>query len=223
MIVIMGSGAEVASQTSEALNRRGQHTGVISVRLFRPFSAEALMKAIPASVRSIAVMDRCKEPGSEGEPLLLDVASAVLESRRDIKVIGGRYGLSSKDFNPAMVMAVFDEMSRQQPRRRFTVGITDDVSHLSLDVDTTDDLTPPDMHQAIFYGMGSDGTVGATRQITQIAGSEEGLYAQAYFHYSAKKIGRIHHFTATDRPTPDQSRIRNRERPTMSDATKTPI
>ena len=189
VIVIMGSGAEVASQTSEALNRRGQHTGVISVRLFRPFSAEALIKAIPASVRSIAVMNRCKEPGSEGEPLLLDVASAVLESRRDIKVIGGRYGLSSKDFNPAMVMAVFDEMSRQQPRRRFTVGITDDVSHLSLDVDTTDDLTPPDMHQAIFYGMGSDGTVGATRQITQIAGSEEGLYAQAYFHYSAKKSG----------------------------------
>lgn len=189
VIVIMGSGAEVASQTSEALNRRGEHTGVVNVRLFRPFSAEALMQAIPASVRSIAVMDRCKEPGSEGEPLLLDVASAVLESRRNINVIGGRYGLSSKDFNPSMVMAVFDELARPQPRRRFTVGITDDVSHLSLQTGPTADLTPSDMHQAIFYGMGSDGTVGATRQIAQIVGAADGMYAQAYFHYSAKKSG----------------------------------
>ncbi len=122
-----------------------------------------------------------------------------------------------------MVMAVFDEMSRQQPRRRFTVGITDDVSHLSLDVDTTDDLTPPDMHQAIFYGMGSDGTVGATRQITQIVeGSEEGLYAQAYFHYSAKKSGGYTISQLRIAPHPIRAAYAI-EAPTMSDATKTPI
>lgn len=189
VIVIMGSGAEVASQAAECLNRQGQRTGVLNVRLFRPFSADAMMAALPPTVKSLAVMDRCKEPGSEGEPLLLDVSSAVLWSGRDIKVIGGRFGLSSKDFNPAMAIAIFNEMSSQNPRRRFTVGITDDVSHLSLTVGATPDLTPDDMHQAIFYGMGSDGTVGATKQIAGIIGATPGLYAQAYFHYSAKKSG----------------------------------
>ncbi len=189
VMVIMGSGAEVARQTVDYLNANGYRVGVVTVRLFRPFPSEALMAALPQSVSRIAVMDRSKEPGAPAEPLCLDVMSAVAGSGRDIKVVGGRYGLSSKEFSPGMVKAVFDELSAAAPRHGFTVGIDDDVTHLSLDYDATLDVVPADVAECLFYGMGSDGTVGATRQAAGIIGATEGMYAQAYFHYSAKKSG----------------------------------
>lgn len=189
VIVAMGSGTVVAADTAAWLNARGYKVGVVAVRLFRPFSAKYLMDAIPPSVTRIAVLDRTKEPGSNGEPLYQDVAAAVLQSGRRIDVIGGRYGLSSKEFNPAMMKAVFDNALSDRPMRRFTVGIDDDVTHLSLPVGEPVHTVPADTVQCLFYGMGSDGTVGACKQAASIIGSTEGLYAQAYFHYSAKKSG----------------------------------
>ena len=192
VIVIMASGAEVAAETSEWLNReKGYKTGVLKIRLYRPFPAKALLEAIPKTVRSIAVLDRTKEPGSVHEPLCLDVMSALYEAgRSDIKVIGGRYGLSSKQFDPSMVKAVFDELAKPDPKRTFTVGIDDDVTHLSLDVaDHIDTLGASGCFQAILYGIGNDGTVGGTKQAAAVLASDPDLYAQAYFSYSAKKSG----------------------------------
>lgn len=189
VIIIIGSGGEVAEQTAAHLNACGYRVGVVKVRLYRPFDASALLAAIPDTVKTIAVLDRTKEPGSQGEPLYQDVVTAVYTARRDIRVIGGRYGLSSKDFTPAMVKTVYDNAAATSPKSPFTVGIEDDVTGLSLTVGEMPDIVPPSVCQSLFYGIGSDGTVGATKQIAAIIGAEEGKYAQAYFHYSAKKSG----------------------------------
>lgn len=191
VIISMGSSAQVIAETVEWLNRNASYkTGVITVRLYRPFPADELLKALPDTVKTVAVLDRTKEPGAYGEPLYLDVAAAVQRSGRNINVTGGRYGLSSKEFDPAMVRAVFDELASDEPRRQFTVGITDDVTHLSLDVPEGHFIdTDPDVVQTIFYGMGSDGTVGATKQLADIVTQTAGYYSQAYFNYSAKKSG----------------------------------
>ena len=188
--VAMGSSTEVLKTAVDICNRRGMKTGVVAVRLYRPFCAEAFIAALPKSVKTIAALDRTKEPGSQGEPLLLDVITAVHEAGMTIRVIGGRYGLSSKEFDPAMAIAVFTEAAKPDGKRRFTVGINDDVTHLSLDVEPLGQKTTPvDVKECIFFGMGSDGTVGATRQAASILADEDGMYAQAYFQYSAKKSG----------------------------------
>ncbi|MDE5794392.1 MAG: pyruvate:ferredoxin (flavodoxin) oxidoreductase, partial [Muribaculaceae bacterium] len=192
VIVVMASGAEVVAETCEWLNReKGYKTGVIIVRLYRPFPAEQLLKALPSTVKSIAVLDRTKEPGSVHEPLCLDVISSLYEGGRgDIKVIGGRYGLSSKEFDPSMVKAVYDELASENPKRIFTVGINDDVTHLSLTPEESiDTLASSDCFQAILYGIGNDGTVGGTKQAASVFAEDPNLYAQAYFSYSAKKSG----------------------------------
>ncbi len=192
VIVIMASGAEVAAETCEWLNReKGYKTGVIKVRLYRPFPAEALLKALPSTVKSIAVLDRTKEPGSVHEPLCQDVITTLFEAgRSDIRVIGGRYGLSSKEFDPSMVKAVFDELDAPQPKRVFTVGINDDVTHLSLSPQPSiNTLASDDCFQAILYGIGNDGTVSGTKQAASVLANDPNLYAQLYFSYSAKKSG----------------------------------
>ncbi len=189
VIVVMGSGAEVARCTADALVASGEKVGVVNVRLFRPWSTDDFVAALPDTVKAIAVLDRTKEPGSQGEPLYQDVATSVLRSGRDITVIGGRYGLASKDFSPAMAKAVFDELAKEKPAREFTVGITDDVTHLSLTVDGGFALPHRADTECVFYGFGSDGTVGASKQIAAIIGSQADKYAQAFFSYSAKKSG----------------------------------
>jgi pyruvate-ferredoxin/flavodoxin oxidoreductase len=199
VMVIMGSGAEVASETIEWLNANGYKVGLVKVRLYRPFDVEAFAKALPKSVKSIAVMDRTKEPGAIGEPLYLDVISALREAKEkgltafasDPKVIGGRYGLSSKEFTPAMVKAVYDELAKDKPINHFTVGIDDDVTHLSLPVDQNFDIEPNDVVRAVFFGLGSDGTVGANKNSIKIIGGETDNYAQGYFVYDSKKSGAI--------------------------------
>ncbi len=196
VLVVMGSGIETILPVVEHLNTTADaKTGVLFVRLYRPFPTQHVLAAIPASARHVAVLDRTKEPGSGGEPLFLDVTSALGEAyatgRRDSmpQVSGGRYGLSSKEFTPAMVKAVFDELAKPAPRPRFTVGITDDVTHLSLEVDTSFDLNDPETLQAVFYGLGSDGTVGANKNTIKILGSGEDMFAQGYFVYDSKKSG----------------------------------
>ncbi len=195
VLVVMGSGGETVQETVAALNSRGEHVGVAQVRLYRPFPAQALSDALPATVRHVAVLDRTKEPGSIGEPLFLDTVAALTESYADgertvmPRVVGGRYGLSSKEFTPGMVAGVFAELAGERPRRRFTVGITDDVSGTSLDYDAALDIEPPETVRAIFFGLGSDGTVGANKNTIKILGSEEGLHAQGYFVYDSKKSG----------------------------------
>ncbi len=193
--VIMGSGAEVVQQAVSYLNAAGQKTGVLIVRLYRPFPADEVLAAIPETVKKIAVLDRTKEPGSNGEPLYLDVTATFAEAvslgnRASLpRIIGGRYGLSSKDFTPAMAAAIFDELAKDKPRPRFTVGINDDVTRLSLDYDPQIDLEDPLTKRAVFYGMGSDGTVGANKNTIKILGSDEDTYAQGYFVYDSKKSG----------------------------------
>ncbi len=195
VVVIMGSGIETMIPVVRHLNESGEKVGVLFVRLYRPFPKEHLLDALPTTVRKIAVLDRTKEPGSGGEPLFLDVSSAVGESvaRRDRDVmpvlVGGRYGLSSKEFTPAMAKAVYDELAKDRPRPRFTVGINDDITHLSLEVDPDFQLLDPQTHRAVFYGLGSDGTVGANKNTIKIIGSDPGTYAQGYFVYDSKKSG----------------------------------
>jgi pyruvate-ferredoxin/flavodoxin oxidoreductase len=195
VLVLMGSGAQTVVQTVAALGERGERVGVVQVRLYRPFPTRALLEALPATVRTVGVLDRTKEPGSIGEPLYLDVVAALAEAHADAerfvmpRVTGGRYGLSSKEFTPAMVAAVFAELAREQPRRRFTIGIDDDVSETSVEYDPSIDIESPDTVRAVFFGLGSDGTVGANKNTIKILGSEEGLYAQAYFVYDSKKSG----------------------------------
>ncbi|OAI02252.1 pyruvate:ferredoxin (flavodoxin) oxidoreductase [Methylomonas methanica] len=199
VIVIMGSGAEAVEETLDYLNRQGEAVGLLKVRLFRPFAPERLIEALPASCRKIAVLDRTKEPGADGEPLYKDVLGAVAQAFSDgekftslPKVVGGRYGLSSKEFTPGMIKAVYDELKNDKPKNHFTVGINDDVSHTSLDwnpayrTDTHDQT-----FQAMFYGLGSDGTVGANKNTIKIIGEETDLFAQGYFVYDSKKSGAI--------------------------------
>jgi pyruvate-ferredoxin/flavodoxin oxidoreductase len=195
VLVLMGSGGETARETAAFLQSRGERVGVAQVRLYRPFPAQELAQALPATVRRVAVLDRTKEPGSSGEPLFLDVLAALSEAHADGErepmqhVIGGRYGLSSKEFTPAMAAAVFEELAGERPRRRFTIGITDDVSGTSLPYDRALDIEAPETVRAVFFGLGSDGTVGANKNTIKILGSEEGLHAQGYFVYDSKKSG----------------------------------
>ncbi|MGE5759260.1 MAG: pyruvate:ferredoxin (flavodoxin) oxidoreductase [Gemmatimonadota bacterium] len=198
VIVAMGSAVETVEQTAQQLNRGTDRVGVVKVRLYRPFDAAALLAALPPSVRRIAVLDRTKEPGALGEPLFLDVSAAVGEgwTRRSPGtipplVIGGRYGLSSKEFTPAMAQAVFEELAHPEPRRRFTVGIVDDVGKLSLHWDPAFSIEPEDEVRAVFWGLGSDGTVGATKNTIKIIGEETPLHAQGYFVYDSKKAGAV--------------------------------
>jgi pyruvate-ferredoxin/flavodoxin oxidoreductase len=197
LIVIMGSGAEVVQETIKPLNTRGARVGVLLVRLFRPLAPERLLAAIPQSVRSIAVLDRTKEPGAVGEPLYQDLISALLEaySQGELaalpRVIGGRYGLSSKEFTPAMVKAVFDELAGERPKNHFTIGIHDDVSHTSLAFDPGFDIEPQEVTRALFFGLGADGTVGANKNSIKIIGENTELHAQGYFVYDSRKSGSI--------------------------------
>jgi pyruvate-ferredoxin/flavodoxin oxidoreductase len=197
VVVLMGSGAETAEETAEFLNARGERVGVVKVRLYRPFPADALLAALPPTVRAIAVLDRTKEPGSAGEPLYLDVVASVSEAGAAgdarlatvPRIVGGRYGLSSKEFTPGMVKAVFDELRAARPRNHFTIGIHDDVTHTSLPWDPDFSTERPDTVRAVFYGLGADGTVGANKNSIKIIGEETGGYAQGYFVYDSKKSG----------------------------------
>ena len=199
VLVLMGSGAETAHETVDWLRSRGEKVGVLKVRLYRPFSIEGFVRALPASVRSLAVLDRTKEPGAVGDPLYLDVVTALREAREsglsslehDPVVVGGRYGLSSKEFTPAMVKAVFDELAKDRPRNHFTVGIVDDVTHTSLAWDPDFDIEPDDVVRAVFYGLGADGTVGANKNSIKIIGEETDNSAQGYFVYDSKKSGAV--------------------------------
>ncbi|MGC4074254.1 MAG: pyruvate:ferredoxin (flavodoxin) oxidoreductase [Nibricoccus sp.] len=195
VVIIMGSGAETVAETAAWLNTRGERTGVLKIRLYRPFSAEAFISMLPETVRSIAVLDRTKEPGALGEPLYLDVVAALRHPdagpRALARVIGGRYGLASKEFTPAMAAAVFDELKQAKPRHSFTVGIEDDVTHMSLRYDHALDLEPKGTTCAVFFGLGSDGTVGANKNTLKIIASAAGLNAQGYFVYDSKKAGAV--------------------------------
>ncbi len=192
VVVIMGSGGETAEATVKYLADRGEKVGAVRVRLYRPFSFEHFSKSIPASVKSIAVLDRTKEPGAGGEPLYLDVVNALVEAGRgQIKVTGGRYGLSSKEFTPAMVKAVLDELAKPEPKKHFTVGIIDDVSHTSLEFDPSFSVEHADTVRCLFFGLGSDGTVGANKNSIKIIGEETENFAQGYFVYDSKKSGQM--------------------------------
>jgi pyruvate-ferredoxin/flavodoxin oxidoreductase len=190
-IVIMGSGAETAQETADHLNAAGEKVGVLKVRLYRPFRVADFVASLPPSVRSVAVLDRTKEPGAVGEPLYLDAVAAFREAGRDVRVVGGRYGLSSKEFTPAMVKAVFDELQKAVPKNHFTVGIVDDVTHTSLAVDETFDVESPEVVRAVFYGLGADGTVGANKNSIKIIGEGTDGEVQGYFVYDSKKSGAI--------------------------------
>jgi len=197
VVVLMGSGAQVARETVEYLRKNGEKVGVLMVRLFRPFSAADCLGVLPATVKSIAVLDRTKEPGSVGEPLYLDVVAVLREAEVDGRspfasrpvVIGGRYGLGSKEFTPAMVIGVFAELGRKSPQRSFSIGIDDDVSNASLSYDLDLDIESSDVHRAVFFGLGADGTVGANKNSIKIIGNETEYYAQGYFEYDSKKSG----------------------------------
>ena len=193
VVVIMGSGADTTEATVAHL--KDKKYGVVKIHLYRPFPAEELVKALPATVKTIAVMDRTKEAGSQGEPLYLDVVAAVADAfgagkiKTMPRIIGGRYGLSSKEYTPAMAKAVFENAEKAEPKTRFTVGMTDDVTNLSLDVDNSFDIEDADVKRAIFFGLGADGTVGANKNSIKIIAGEDGVYGQAYFVYDSKKSG----------------------------------
>jgi pyruvate-ferredoxin/flavodoxin oxidoreductase len=197
VVVLMGSGCETAHETVDYLTAQGQKVGVLKVRLYRPFAAQAFVDTLPASVKRIAVLDRTKEPGASGEPLYQDVLASLAEGLANgwgklksmPKVVGGRYGLSSKEFTPAMVKAVFDNLSDSKPKNHFTVGIHDDVSHLSLPVDAEFSTESDKVIRAMFYGLGADGTVGANKNSIKIIGEGTDNYAQGYFVYDSKKSG----------------------------------
>ncbi len=196
IIIMMGSGAETGSETVNYLNARGEKVGLIKVRLFRPFSVEHLMAAIPETVNKIAVLDRTKEPGAIGEPLYMDVVNALCESQTENKnkmpvIVGGRYGLSSKEFTPAMVKAVFDELNNKKPKNHFTIGIDDDVTNTSLNFDVSFSTEKDSVIRGLFYGLGADGTVGANKNSIKIIGEGTENFAQGYFVYDSKKSGAI--------------------------------
>ena len=200
VLVIMGSGAEAVAETLDYLSRQGESVGLLKVRLYRPFSAEHLIAALPATCKKLAVLDRTKEPGADGEPLYKDVLTALVQDFSSDtpkftqlpKVVGGRYGLSSKEFTPGMIKAIYDELKQAQPKNQFTIGITDDVTHTSLSWDAsyrTD--AQADTFQAMFYGLGSDGTVSANKNSIKIIGAATDLHAQGYFVYDSKKSGAV--------------------------------
>ena len=197
VLIIMGSGAEVTQEAVEYLNAHSEKVGVLKVRLYRPFSVEQFAKALPATVKTLAVLDRTKEPGSIGEPLYMDVVTAVSEAlaggiapfKTAPRIVGGRYGLSSKEFTPAMAKGVFDEMLKPQPKNHFTIGINDDVTHTSLAYDPDFSTESKDTVRALFYGLGADGTVGANHNSIRIIGEDTENYAQGFFYYDSRKSG----------------------------------
>jgi len=197
VIVMMGSGAEAAQETVEWMNARGESVGLVKVRLYRPFHVPSLLEALPRTVQSIAVLDRTKEPGAVGDPLWLDVVAGFAEARREglsagraePKIVAARYGLSSKELTPAMVKAVFDDLARPTPRSHYTLGIRDDVTHRSLAHDPSFSIEPDDVVRAIFFGLGSDGTVGSNKNTIKIIGEDSDLFAQGYFVYDSRKSG----------------------------------
>jgi pyruvate-ferredoxin/flavodoxin oxidoreductase len=202
VVVIMGSGVGAVREAVARLVESGERVGLVQVRLYRPFDIAAFVAELPPTVNRIVAMDRTKEPGAVGEPLYLDVVAALAERDLDVDVIGGRYGLSSKEFTPAMVAGVFAEADTQDPRRHFTVGIVDDVSGLSIDFDPGWWAEPDDVTRAVFYGLGSDGTVGANKNSVKIIGESTDLYAQGYFVYDSKKSGSrtVSHLRVSPRP-----------------------
>ena len=195
IVILMGSGGETVEETAKLLNSKGEKTGVIQVRLYRPFSTEHLLAALPDTVKSIAILDRTKESGAIGEPLYQDVLASLIEGLQDGRLkklpnlIGGRYGLSSKEFTPAMAKAVFDELKKENPKNHFTIGINDDVSFTSLEYDPAFTLDESAWRQGLFFGLGADGTVGANKNSIKIIGENTDLYAQGYFVYDSKKSG----------------------------------
>lgn len=196
VIILMGSGAETAEETVDYLTAKGEKVGILKVRLYRPFSIDHFVKSLPKSVKSIAVLDRTKEPGAAGEPLYLDIVNALTEKFtndeldfRLPKIIGGRYGLSSKEFTPSMVTSVFDELKKPKPKNHFTVGIIDDVSNTSLNFDPNFSIESPEIFRGKFYGLGADGTVGANKNSIKIIGEGTDNFAQGYFVYDSKKSG----------------------------------
>jgi len=199
VVIVMGTGAEVTHEAVDWLVAKGEKVGVVKVRLYRPFPLEHFMKALPSTVKAIAVLDRTKEPGALGEPMYLDVVTALREARdtgispfaTEPAVIGGRYGLSSKEFTPTMIKAVFDELAKPKPKNHFTVGIVDDVTHLSLPYDMDLDIEPDEVRRCVFFGLGADGTVGANKNSIKIIGEETDNHAQGYFVYDSKKAGAI--------------------------------
>jgi pyruvate-ferredoxin/flavodoxin oxidoreductase len=199
VVILMGSGAEAAQEAVEYLTARGEKVGVLKVRLFRPFSVEHFVKALPKTVKTLAVLDRTKEPGGAGEPLYQDVITALSEAAAagdspfatTPRVIGGRYGLSSKEFTPAMVKGVLDEAGKAKPKNHFTIGIVDDVTHTSLAYDPTFSTEDPKTVRALFFGLGADGTVGANKNSIKIIGEDTENYAQGYFVYDSKKSGAV--------------------------------
>ncbi len=198
IIVLMGSGAEVAEEAVDYMMEKGEKVGIVKVRLYRPFSAEHFLKVLPKTTKSIAVLDRTKEPGCLGEPLYQDVLTVLAEAQANgtlklamPKLIGGRYGLSSKEFTPAMVKGVFDELAKAKSKNHFTVGIVDDVTHTSIDYDPKFSSEHPKTVRALFYGLGADGTVGANKNSIKIIGEDTDFYAQGYFVYDSKKSGSI--------------------------------
>lgn len=194
VIVLMGSGAETVQETVKYLNERGEKVGMVKVCLYRPFSVKHFVEALPKAVKKIAVLDRTKEPGSVGEPLYIDVVTAIREAgfpESEPIVVGGRYGLSSKEFTPAMVRGIFDELAKDNPKNHFTVGINEDITHSSLDYDQDFYIEPPERTRAVFYGLGSDGTVSANKNSIKIIGEETDNYAQGYFVYDSRKAGSL--------------------------------
>lgn len=196
VIILMGSGAEAVEETVDYLVEKGEKVGVLKVRLYRPFSIEYFVNSLPKSVKTLAVLDRTKEPGSAGEPLYLDIVNALTEKFtndeldfRLPKIIGGRYGLSSKEFTPSMVISVFDELKKSKPKNHFTIGIIDDVSNTSLEFDPNFSIESPKIFRGKFYGLGADGTVGANKNSIKIIGEGTDNYAQGYFVYDSKKSG----------------------------------
>ena len=191
VIVAMGSGCEAIEETINYLNKKGAKVGLLKVHLYRPFAADYFLKALPKSVKKIAVLDRTKEPGSLGEPLYEDVCSAFMEQQETRVIVGGRYGLGSKEFTPSMIKAVFDNLDQAQPKNHFTVGIIDDVTQTSLDVKEFIDAAPEGVYRCKFFGLGSDGTVGANKNSIKIIGDNTDMYAQGFFVYDSKKSGGI--------------------------------
>ena len=192
VLIIMGSGGETAEDTVKYLAGKGERVGALRVRLYRPFSNPEFLASLPRSLKALAVLDRTKEPGAPGEPMYLDVVNSLSEAgRREIRVIGGRYGLASKEFTPAMVKAVLDELAKSAPKNHFTVGITDDVSNTSLNMDTSYSIEPRETVRCVFFGLGADGTVGANKNSIKIIGEETDNYAQGYFVYDSRKSGTV--------------------------------
>ena len=191
IIIAMGSGCDAIEETIDYLNARGEKVGLVNVHLYRPFSVEHLLKSIPESATKIAVLDRSKEPGALGEPLYLDVCTAYFEADKRPVIVAGRYGLGSKDVTPAQIIAVYDNLKADKPKNHFTIGIVDDVTQLSLPVHKEIDVTPEGTISCKFWGLGSDGTVGANKNTIKIIGDHTDMYAQAYFSYDSKKSGGI--------------------------------